>query len=1250
MVKPTIPKSLQPQMVRGMEKPPTIAERKLIQQYGSVERGRAIQAQQAQIKQVTEIPEGYLTKSDISKLQAQAQQELQQIEADRKKELEGMRARLGPGENIGKSQREEFNRKWNIIREQTNRKLIALRKLKNLVGDKIISKESLQQYVAGNIAGVERDIRRAESEAKQRALVREVTEKFGKEILKQDIKKMTLKEARVYGITPEEYKQITSEVPIEKEAEKVKSDETIKTPIGFTTKEIDKLYEEFQTKYPPMKGETAYEYTNRITSDPEYQKRYQEIIQKNTVREKMKEFAEERGYISPEQYGEIIKVQPLTETERIQLAEMAEEIRYKKTPEYVWEGIVEKTAEVAEDIGVTSAWTTIKPSIATSISTVTKGLKFYAEETPLTKVGETINLPITEKGFDIAKSIGDILKAYEVTKQSEVAGKETLEKRKNYLEKEIDNLNQATTQKEINTIINRIKKQNGINVVKITDEEGKVSYKFKIDIPKALQDKLGADTFASFYISALRKGYERTYGGITRVLGGDEVAVKTSEIVFGGIGELTGYVGVGGFLIAEPFAEKAIYGEPGELKEYVKEHPIETLILGGAVIGEGIGIIKKIKTKKIYKSYNNALEELKKIRETEKIIPPTPVGKSVSYSERYSGDLLRAQIKKLKNLNIEKRILNEAINLKFTSSVAKFQKRIPTIIKNVKGFYEIDRAGKILEFFRNQITLTFIDKGGRTVSISFVARSNRPLKNIEQFIKYGRNKQIITGLVVDEFAYLTAGRFWGGEVRDTRTFLAKEVTEEAVEEAAKTKRILEIRETKGIERFTDDFAEAFGLSPRVSQVEFKTISKEEPIKMLKRVFGTPTEEKSTIFAGTRQKIIGFQDLKPDTIVGDPFLTKLIKEQKRLKSLALKPKKIFLKLDDATKVTPKPGIPRPDVLSSTIFDTRLVHLEKVTPIKDVVAFQEAAIKGVPFVTDIKAITKAPKVTSRFGETIFGIGGIGALGTLDSERIEITTKEIDREKIGKKLISKVKMKEEEEKELIKLSPVLSPIIKPLLEPKEITREGITPISKLDLKKLQVLKQETIQIPDFIGETTPTIREFRFPDEEKIKFFPMFPPKLKKPKFIKGKRVGYNTYVKDKGKYKKVTIRPHTKEAAKDIGARITDTTTGASFKIQPIKQTKIIKGKKRTLVKKFEQEELVKGDNYFKMAANKFRNYMIKRGKKIPLQNQWIEKRGKRSDTPGEKMGLTVAQIKARRTPQIGIGLNNLISTKRRKFTI
>jgi len=145
MVKPTIPKSLQPQMVRGMEKPPTIAERKLIQQYGSVERGRAIQAQQAQIKQVTEIPEGYLTKSDISKLQAQAQQELQQIEADRKKELEGMRARLGPGENIGKSQREEFNRKWNIIREQTNRKLIALRKLKNLVGDKIISKESLQQ-------------------------------------------------------------------------------------------------------------------------------------------------------------------------------------------------------------------------------------------------------------------------------------------------------------------------------------------------------------------------------------------------------------------------------------------------------------------------------------------------------------------------------------------------------------------------------------------------------------------------------------------------------------------------------------------------------------------------------------------------------------------------------------------------------------------------------------------------------------------------------------------------------------------------------------------------------------------------------------------------------------------------------------------------------------------------------------------------------------------------------------------------
>lgn len=126
----------------------------------------------------------------------------------------------------------------------------------------------------------------------------------------------------------------------------------------------------------------------------------------------------------------------------------------------------------------------------------------------------------------------------------------------------------------------------------------------------------------------------------------------------------------------------------------------------------------------------------------------------------------------------------------------------------------------------------------------------------------------------------------------------------------------------------------------------------------------------------------------------------------------------------------------------------------------------------------------------------------------------------------------------------------------------------------------------------------------------------------------RTGYHTFVKSKGKYQKVTTAPMTMEGAKDVGARITDNTVSAMFKIEPIKKTKIMKGKRQMILKKFKEEELGKGDDYFKRFAHKFRSFMIRRGQKLEMQNKWIEKRGKRSDTPGEKEGLTVAAFRAR----------------------
>ena len=44
-------------------------------------------------------------------------------------------------------------------------------------------------------------------------------------------------------------------------------------------------------------------------------------------------------------------------------------------------------------------------------------------------------------------------------------------------------------------------------------------------------------------------------------------------------------------------------------------------------------------------------------------------------------------------------------------------------------------------------------------------------------------------------------------------------------------------------------------------------------------------------------------------------------------------------------------------------------------------------------------------------------------------------------------------------------------------------------------------------------------------------------------------------------------------------------------------------------------------------NKLRDYKIKKGRKFPIANLWIEKSGYRIDTSGEKRGLGIAQYSA-----------------------
>jgi len=210
-------------------------------------------------------------------------------------------------------------------------------------------------------------------------------------------------------------------------------------------------------------------------------------------------------------------------------------------------------------------------------------------------------------------------------------------------------------------------------------------------------------------------------------------------------------------------------------------------------------------------------------------------------------------------------------------------------------------------------------------------------------------------------------------------------------------------------------------------------------------------------------------------------------------------------------------------------------------------------------------------------------------------------------------------------LKITPVIKTKLKPIIIEKE----------KLEIKPILSMREATKQIQKqlqkqqyaffgFIPAITPAVAPVITSGPGIIPPI-MFPAEVE---FLKGKRIGYETHVKSKGKYKKVSDKPMTKSAAQDLGARIVDNTVSAMFKIEPITQTKTVKGKKKKVPKPFGERELQRGDNYFKRTMGKFRNYMIRKGRRIEMQNKWIEKKTKRIDTRGEAQGLTVAQFQAR----------------------
>lgn len=196
---------------------------------------------------------------------------------------------------------------------------------------------------------------------------------------------------------------------------------------------------------------------------------------------------------------------------------------------------------------------------------------------------------------------------------------------------------------------------------------------------------------------------------------------------------------------------------------------------------------------------------------------------------------------------------------------------------------------------------------------------------------------------------------------------------------------------------------------------------------------------------------------------------------------------------------------------------------------------------------------------------------------------------------------------------LRPPSPPFVPPPRRPQENGDPGGPPPSKIPFKS-QTLKRKPFK------KVFPGVEGYvAFVREAKGRI-----------KTIKGRKI------QQPRRLLRINKIPTTKQRARDAMALLIDNTLASFGKIQRVP------GKAKPL-----RLNIPKG--YFIRTQNKYRNFRIRKGKRIPLRNAWIEKRGKpRLDTLGEKRKIKAFALLSRLRKQKRSTFPKLKSTRLIKF--
>lgn len=125
----------------------------------------------------------------------------------------------------------------------------------------------------------------------------------------------------------------------------------------------------------------------------------------------------------------------------------------------------------------------------------------------------------------------------------------------------------------------------------------------------------------------------------------------------------------------------------------------------------------------------------------------------------------------------------------------------------------------------------------------------------------------------------------------------------------------------------------------------------------------------------------------------------------------------------------------------------------------------------------------------------------------------------------------------------------------------------------------------------------------------------------RYRRGGRIGYDVeYLKHatkprKRKWIQLNTKPVSWGFAMDEGSRKVDENISARFRLKPVTEMKVVKGKKRKVIKVF-QQPLPQGSGYYESHKYKFRPYKVSKKRKIPLKETYIERARYRLDSPKE----------------------------------